>query len=42
MKTLTTSIEKFATDSITKQEMNFLMGGGKESPIDMMAPPIKY
>ena len=37
MKTVTTSIEKFATDSITENEMSFLMGGGE--PIDSLINP---
>ncbi len=37
MKTLKSTIDSFATDAITKNEMNFLIGGGE--PIDMIVPP---
>jgi hypothetical protein len=37
MKNLKSTIETFATDAITKNEMNFIIGGGE--PIDMIIPP---
>jgi hypothetical protein len=37
MKTLKTSIESFATVSLSKQEMNFIIGGGE--PKDLIIPP---
>ncbi len=37
MKTLKSTIETFATDAMTQEEMNFLRGGGE--PIDMINPP---
>ena len=40
MKTLKTTIDSFATDAITRNEMNYLIGGGE--PIDMTIPPAGY
>ena len=40
MKTLKSTIDSFATDAITRNEMNFLIGGGE--PIDMIIPPDGY
>ncbi|MEX0982867.1 MAG: hypothetical protein WD577_07100 [Bacteroidales bacterium] len=37
MKTLKTTIDSFVTDAITRNEMNYLFGGGE--PIDMIIPP---
>ena len=37
MKTFKATIETFATEAMTQEEMNFLKGGGE--PIDMIIPP---
>jgi hypothetical protein len=39
MKTLKSTIETFATDAMTQNEMLFIIGGGGENPIDMVIPP---
>jgi hypothetical protein len=39
MKTRKITIETFAKDAMTKNEMNFLRGGGDENPIDLIVPP---
>jgi len=37
MKTLKSTIENFATEAMTQEQMNFLKGGGE--PIDLIIPP---
>ena len=37
MKTLKLTIESFASEAISKNEMNYLRGGGE--PIDLTIPP---
>lgn len=39
MKTFKSTIETFATDAMTQEEMNFVRGGGADEPIDMVIPP---
>lgn len=39
MKTQKTTIELFADDAMTLNEMNFIKGGGTEAPIDFIIPP---
>jgi|GEM_PF-2497873 len=39
MKTLKSTIENFATEAMTQEQMNFLRGGGADEPIDMVIPP---
>lgn len=39
MKTLESAIEKFASEAMSLNEMNFIRGGGKESPFDLIIPP---
>jgi hypothetical protein len=39
MKTFKTTLENFATDAMTQNEMFHLRGGGMDEPIDMVIPP---
>jgi hypothetical protein len=39
MKTLKTTIEIFAMESLAIEEMNFLRGGGDGEPQDIFPPP---
>lgn len=39
MKTFKSTIETFATEAMTQEEMNFLRGGAAGEPIDLIIPP---
>ncbi|MDF1571909.1 MAG: hypothetical protein P1P82_09860 [Bacteroidales bacterium] len=39
MKTFKSTIETFATEAMTQEQMNFLRGGAAGEPIDLIIPP---
>lgn len=39
MKTQKSTIDFFANDAMTVNEMEFIRGGGSEAPIDFIIPP---
>jgi hypothetical protein len=41
MKTQKSTIDFFANDAMTVNEMVFIRGGGDDSPIDFIIPPTK-